>query len=207
MTHVRATGWLVPARVSEDVAMATPQAGIFALGTRTHHHLEYDVRAEVGASEIAAALARLDEPHVAGGGNNIVVGFGGDLWRRLSSSPPSDPGTFEPIGGLHGHSAPSTEHDLWVWIHGTGTDAVLDTATAITEAFAPVATLADETGCFVYHDSSDLDTFNELDGMLSRMFGTSGDGVHDHLLDFTQAVTGSYYFAPSVEDLAAVGGG
>ncbi len=38
------------------------------------------------------------------------------------------------------------------------------------------------------------------------MFGTSGDGIHDRLLDFTRAVTGSYYFAPSVEDLAAVGG-
>ena len=45
-----------------------------------------------------------------------------------------------------------------------------------------------------------------FDGMLARMFGTSGDGIHDRLLDFTRAVTGSYYFAPSVEDLAAVGG-
>jgi putative iron-dependent peroxidase len=40
--------------------------------------------------------------------------------------------------------------------------------------------------------------------MLARMFGTSGDGVHDRLLDFTRAVTGSYYFVPSVEDLSAV---
>jgi hypothetical protein len=33
---------------------------------------------------------------------------------------------------------------------------------------------------------------------------TRGDGVHDHLLDFSTAVTGSYDFAPSVEELAAV---
>ena len=301
--------------------MATSQAGIFALGTRTHHHLEYDVGAEIDPSAVAAALARFDEPHVAGGGSNIVIGFGADLWRRLSSSPPDDLRAFEPIQGLDGHAAPSTQHDLWVWIHGAGADRVLDTATAITGAVASIATLADETGCFVYHDSRDLtgfidgtanptpsvaanvaliaegcpgaggshviaqrwihdlDSFNELgveaqqdvfgrtkpdsvampresrpvdahivraelidesgeereiyrrsvpfgnvgerglyflgfscerdrfDGMLSRMFGTSGDGVRDHLLDFTQAVTGSYYFAPSLEDLAAVGGG
>ncbi len=78
--------------------MATPQAGIFALGTRTHHHLEYDVHAEVDDGAIVAALTRLGEPHVTGGGR-----------------------------------------------------------------------------------------------------------VHDRLLDFTRAVTGSYYFAPSIEDLAGVG--
>ena len=300
--------------------MATPQMGIFALGTRTHHHLEYDIDVGATNADVAAALARLGEPSVTGGGSNIVIGFGADLWRQLAASVPSDLGTFEPIEGLDGHSAPSTQHDIWVWIHGTGVDAVLDTATAVTAAFAPVADLADETGCFVYHDSRDLtgfidgtanpgadaaasvaliaedlpgaggshviaqrwvhdlDSFGELDvesqqrvfgrtkadsvalprdvrppdahimraellddegeereiyrrsvpfgnvgerglyflgfscerdrfdGMLSRMFGTSGDGIHDRLLDFSRPVTGSYYFAPSLEDLAAVGG-
>lgn len=298
--------------------MVTPQAGIFALGTRTHHHLEFDVRPGADMSAVAAAVGRLAEPHVTAGGNNIVVGFGADLWRRLSALPPADLGPFEPIDGLDGHSAPSTQHDIWVWIHGTGSDVVLDTTTAVCAALAPVADLADETECFVYHDSRDLtgfvdgtenprpsdaarvasiadgcpgaggshviaqrwvhdlDSFNGLevaqqqevfgrtkpdsvalpraerpvdahimraelldddggerpiyrrsvpfgnaaerglyflgfscerdrfDGMLARMFGTSGDGVHDHLLDFSRAVTGSYYFAPSVEELTAV---
>ncbi len=306
--------------MGEDVAMATPQAGIFALGTRTHHHLEYDLRTDADVAAIAGALALLDAPHVTAGGNNIVVGFGADLWRRLSASPPDDLGSFEPIEGLHGHSAPSTQHDVWVWVHGTGADVVLDTTTAITEALAEVATLVEETVCFVYHDSRDLtgfvdgtanpaasaapgvalipdgragaggshviaqrwihdlDAFGELDveaqervigrtksdsvalprdirpadahvvraelldesgdereiyrrsvpfggvgerglyflgfscererfdGMLARMFGTSGDGVHDRLLDFSRPVTGSYYFAPSGPDLAAIAG-
>lgn len=300
--------------------MATPQAGIFALGTRTHHHLEYDIRGGVDRADIATALARLGEPHVTGGGSNIVIGFGADLWRRLSTTTPSDLGVFEPIEGLHGHRAPSTQHDIWVWIHGTGVDGVLDTATAITAVLASIGDLVDETDCFVYHDSRDLtgfidgtanpgansaagvaliadghpgaggshviaqrwvhdlDSFNELDvesqqrvfgrtkvdsvalprevrpadahimraellddtgaereiyrrsvpfgsvgerglyflgfscererfdGMLAQMFGTTGDGVHDRLLDFTRAVTGSYYFAPGLEDLAAVNG-
>ena len=104
----------------------------------------------------------LGEPHVAAGGNNIVIGFGADLWRRLSASPPADLGTFEPIDGLDGHSAPSTQHDIWVWIHGTGADVVLDTATAVCAVLAPVADLVDETECFVYHDSRDLTGF--IDG-------------------------------------------
>ena len=39
--------------------------------------------------------------------------------------------------------------------------------------------------------------------MLARMFGTSGDGVHDHLTDFTRPVTGSFWFVPSLGDLLA----
>jgi putative iron-dependent peroxidase len=33
--------------------------------------------------------------------------------------------------------------------------------------------------------------------MLSRMMGTSGDGLHDRLMDFTRAVSGVTFFAPS----------
>jgi putative iron-dependent peroxidase len=37
--------------------------------------------------------------------------------------------------------------------------------------------------------------------MLARMFGTSGDGNHDHLTDFTRPVSGSFWFVPSLDDL------
>jgi putative iron-dependent peroxidase len=37
--------------------------------------------------------------------------------------------------------------------------------------------------------------------MLARMFGTSDDGGHDHLTDFTRPVTGSFWFVPSLDDL------
>ena len=43
-----------------------------------------------------------------------------------------------------------------------------------------------------------------LDAMLKRMFGTTGDGIHDRLLHFTTAVDGAYYFAPSDELLEQV---
>ena len=38
--------------------------------------------------------------------------------------------------------------------------------------------------------------------LLDSMFGSTGDGLHDHLLQFTRPVTGAYWFAPAVEDLA-----
>jgi len=36
---------------------------------------------------------------------------------------------------------------------------------------------------------------------LERMYGLSEDGIYDKLMDFSKAVTGSYWFAPATEDL------
>lgn len=41
--------------------------------------------------------------------------------------------------------------------------------------------------------------------MLERMMGTAGDGYHDHLMDFTRAVSGATFFAPSLSVLASLG--
>jgi len=40
--------------------------------------------------------------------------------------------------------------------------------------------------------------------MLSRMMGAAGDGLHDHLMDFTRAVSGATFFAPSLQVLRAL---
>ena len=67
--------------------MARPQPGIFAQGTRSHYHLEFDLRPDATDAAICAALGGLREPPVTAGGSNIVVGFGPALWRRLPSPP------------------------------------------------------------------------------------------------------------------------
>jgi putative iron-dependent peroxidase len=58
-----------------------------------------------------------------------------------------------------------------------------------------------EHGLFFVAFSADP---NRFDKMLARMFCTSGDPQQDHLTDFSRPVSGSYYFAPSFEALAAV---
>ena len=40
--------------------------------------------------------------------------------------------------------------------------------------------------------------------MLSRMMGTSGDGLHDHLMDYTRAVSGATFFALSLKVLKSL---
>ncbi|MFC6051744.1 peroxidase [Acinetobacter sp. Ac_877] len=43
-----------------------------------------------------------------------------------------------------------------------------------------------------------------IDSMLLRMFGTSGDGIHDRLLHFVTPKDGAYFFAPSEELLETI---
>ena len=140
----------------------TAQPGIFAQGTRSQYHLEFDVRKDATAAEIAAAVGALREPTVTSGGTNLVIGFGAEVARRVI--PDATPEDFEPFRRItgDGRSVPATPHDLWVWLHGTGPDVLLDNACCVTAALAPVATLAAEQPCFVYLDSRDLTGF--IDG-------------------------------------------
>ena len=51
-----------------------------------------------------------------------------------------------------------------------------------------------DQGLFFIAYTNDLSI---IDSMLLRMFGTSGDGIHDRLLHFVTPKDGAYYFAPS----------
>ena len=65
----------------------------------------------------------------------------------------------------------------------------------------PYGTVA-EHGLYFVAFSADRTRF---DRMLARMFGTDTDRIHDHLMDFSRPVTGSFYFAPSLSCLAELG--
>lgn len=141
-----------------------PQPGIFAQGTRSHYHLEFDVEeGRRSADAVAEAIGRLREPAVTAGGSNLVFGFGADLWRTIA--PDDAPGDLEDFRGVQGageaagHGVPATPHDLWVWLSGTGPDVMLDNARAVMHAVSGLATLATEVPSFVYHDSRDLTGF------------------------------------------------
>jgi len=131
---------------------------MFALGTRTHQHLEFDLVPAAEPRAVAAAVAALREPAVAGTGVNVVTGFGPQLWRLLA--PDDYPTQLRPLPAIEG--LPRTPHDVWVWLHGTGDDARFDATRAVVSALAPVATLAHEVRGFVYHDARDLTGF--IDG-------------------------------------------
>ncbi|MFT5395685.1 MAG: putative iron-dependent peroxidase [Gammaproteobacteria bacterium] len=62
----------------------------------------------------------------------------------------------------------------------------------------PYGQASGEAGLFFLAYSKDNTI---LEKMLANMFGTSGDGLHDHLMNYTTTKSGAYFFAPSVEML------
>jgi porphyrinogen peroxidase len=56
----------------------------------------------------------------------------------------------------------------------------------------------EEHGLYFLAFSADL---RRYDRMLARMFGISGDGIQDRLISFSRALSGAYYFAPSINVL------
>jgi putative iron-dependent peroxidase len=59
----------------------------------------------------------------------------------------------------------------------------------------------DESGLFFIAYTKTLDI---PERMLRRMLGLAGDGLHDHLMDFTRAVSGAHFFAPSLKVLRSL---
>jgi putative iron-dependent peroxidase len=85
--------------------------------------------------------------------------------------------------------------------HVSRTDVSEDgVAMKIYRRSAPYGTVR-EHGLYFVAFACDLHRF---DIQLRRMCGLTGDGLRDRLIDFSRAVTGAYWYAPSEADLAAV---
>jgi len=140
--------------------MTFAQPGIFAQGTRSHHYLEFDLRPGVALPEIGAALGALHEPQVTAGGLNLVIGFGAAAFSRLvPDTVLTQLAPFRPVEGVRGRGVPSAQRDVWLWLHGTGPDVVLDGARLATATLAPIAHLVREQPAFVYRDGRDMTGF------------------------------------------------
>ncbi len=142
--------------------MASPQPGIFALGTASHAYLELDATDETAA--LVAAVASLREPRTTMGGVNLVAGFRPELWRELrpEDTPADAAGFTADLAGVDGFVMPATQHDAVLWISGGSYDVVFDTARVAIAALGGLATVGEETSSWSYHHDLDLTGF--IDG-------------------------------------------
>lgn len=58
-----------------------------------------------------------------------------------------------------------------------------------------------EAGLYFVAYMKSLDIF---DLILARMMGTTDDGKHDRLMEFSRAVTGATFFVPSLETITSL---
>jgi porphyrinogen peroxidase len=140
----------------------TPQPGIFAVGTRSHHHLSLDVDAGADPAEVFGALRAIRATATTVAGVNLVVGLGSGLCGQVAPAAlPGDVGPFADLDGVDGVRIPADQHDVWVWLHSSGPDAVFDAARQVHADLAGLATVVDEAPTFAYQASRDLTGFED----------------------------------------------
>jgi putative iron-dependent peroxidase len=144
--------------------MGSAQPGIFALGTASHAYLELDLIAGTEARQAVVQVASLREPRTTIGGVNLVVGFRPELWASIApdAAPGGVAGFNEPMVGAGGYVLPATQHDIVVWLTGSGYDVVFDLSRTVIVGLAGAADLANEIVGWPYHHDLDLTGF--IDG-------------------------------------------
>jgi putative iron-dependent peroxidase len=144
--------------------MATPQTGIFALGTASHAYLEFDLLSSADPTAAVALVAGLREPRTTIGGVNLVAGFRPELWAGVApdAAPAGVIGFNEPLVGKAGYTLAATQHDGVIWLTGAAYDVVFDLSRSIVAELAGVAVIAHEMVGWPYHRDLDLTGF--IDG-------------------------------------------
>lgn len=144
--------------------MASPQTGIFALGTHSHAYLEFDFLLSADPALGVRLVAGLREPRTTIGGVNLVAGFRPELWSVVApdAAPTGIEGFNAPLVGPGGYAFPATQHDIVIWLAGASYDVVFDLARGIVAALRSHAVLAHEMAGWPYHHDRDLTGF--IDG-------------------------------------------
>jgi len=92
-----------------------------------------------------------------------VIAFGPDCWQRLQPEMTiAGLKNSEVIIGLGGHTCPSTQNDIFIWLHcptERGSSYNFDHALKVIDALEEIASLSQEIQGFRYHDSRDLTGF------------------------------------------------
>lgn len=151
-----------------------------------------------GKARADAALIGEEDRPFAGGSYVAVQRYVHDLerWRRL------DDREQEQIIGrtkrgsveLSQTKKPKTAHISRVVIERDGEEL------QILRQSYPWGTVR-EAGLYFVAYTKSLDVF---DVMLARMMGTTGDGLHDRLMEFSRAFTGATFFVPTLETVSSL---
>jgi len=142
------------------MSMKTPQAGIFRENAQHMHFLEYRLTSS-NLNEVKQALAKAIE-NIKPDDISLVISFGKQAWQHLQPNwTPVTLEDFVPINGQQGHTAPSTQSDLFFWIQGIDMGVVFDQAMQIHNSLQKVAELTLEQQGFDYHHNLDLIEFED----------------------------------------------
>jgi putative iron-dependent peroxidase len=152
-----------------------------------------------GRERAEAALIGAEDPAFAGGSFVFTQRYVHDLAKWAGLSVREQEGVFgrrkRDSRELSARAKPPTAHIARTVIEEDGKELEI-----VRHSF-PYGTTS-ESGLFFIAYTKDLAIPEK---MLRRMLGVSGDGLHDRLLEFTRAVSGATFFAPSLRLLRSLG--
>ena len=140
--------------------MANPQAAIFNSDkSEYYYYLEYKLKPDATVDDVRSALKQVLISEKA----NQVVAFGKGCWEKLSpQNVPSQLSEFAEMQGVNDYTCPSTQADLFFWLHSEGLDGHsynFDQVLKIQNALSAVAENTLDIMGFKYKDSRDLTGF------------------------------------------------
>jgi putative iron-dependent peroxidase len=137
------------------------------------------------------ALIGKEDPAFSGGSYGLTQRYVHDLarWAGLSTRKQE-----AVIGRTKQDSrelkhAPPTAHIRRAEVEAEGQEL------AIVRQSMPYGLASGEMGLYFVAYAKDL---HRLDAMLRRLMGSSGDGLHDRLMEYTRPESGAYFFFPSL---------
>ena len=152
--------------------MTSPQPGIFVEGSSHFYYLEYELNGDVAASTIQAAIKAALSQVIAG--VEVVVCFGRKAWKTLHPAwAPAELVDFETLKGVQDFAMPSTQGDVFFWLHGNNHDDVFDSVVAMQQSMQAVANLNLDLRGFDYRNQHDLIGFED---------GTANPKADDRML-------------------------
>lgn len=132
--------------------MATPQHGIFKDGSNHFTFLEFKLQKGIAKAEIISALKNISKTTKTA----EVCSFGYSTWREISDVVPAHFKNFETLEGVNGYTMPSTQNDIFFWVHSADESDNFDRAKAITNALGKIGTCVINQTAFIYHDKRDF---------------------------------------------------
>jgi porphyrinogen peroxidase len=197
MTYVLASEFLKPIKESIDVLDEVD--GFHYLDDRDLTDFIDGTENPEGEERSKVALID-DEPEFNGGSYVLAQRFVHNLpkWQTVADDEQekvigrTKPDSIE----LDEDVMPETSHVSRVVIEEDGEEL------EIVRHSLPYGQASGDAGLFFLAYSKDNTI---LEKMLANIFGISGDGLHDHLMNYTAAKSGAYFFAPSVEMLKGLG--
>lgn len=140
--------------------MTQYQAGIFNEGSISFNYLEYKLDDSQTVAQIKAALSQAMTLHCEE--LNVVIAFGKQAWNKLNPDwQPKDLCDFKNLNGVKDFSMPSTQSDVFFWIHGLNQNDVFDQVMIVQDAMQSVSELKLDLAGFNYRNNMDLFGFED----------------------------------------------